>query len=210
MSDALNKQQALWTGAFGDEYAARNAVDPDAHARLVEVWRTMLAKVATGGLSRVVEVGANIGRNLRALAEVTTAELTAVEPNAAARARLVADGVVAPERAVEAFASALPFEDGFADLVFTSGVLIHVAPEDLEACCREIVRVSRRYVLCVEYFSDSPREIPYRGHTGALFLRDFGEAYLAVAPELKVVDYGFLWRRTTGQDNPTWWLFEKP
>ena len=54
-----------------------------------------------------------------------------------------------------------------------------------------------------------PETIPYRGHTEALFKRDFGSFWLDCFPDLRVLDYGFFWKRLTGLDNLTWWLFEK-
>ena len=70
-------------------------------------------------------------------------------------------------------------------------------------------RVARRYIVCVEYFSDQPETIPYRGHSEVLFKRDFGSLWLDCFPDLRVLDYGFFWKRLTGLDNLTWWLFEK-
>ena len=42
-----------------------------------------------------------------------------------------------------------------------------------------------------------------------LFKNDFGSLYLDSFPDLKLVDYGFFWRRTTVMDDITWWLFRK-
>ena len=73
----------------------------------------------------------------------------------------------------------------------------------------EIVRCSRRYVLCGEYFAEEPTEVPYRGQTGALFKRDYGASLPASCfPELALVDQGFL-GRDEGWDDVTWWLFER-
>src|SRR5690606_27319490 len=80
---------------------------------------------------------------------------------------------------------ALPYDDASIDLVFTSGVLIHVAPADLPAVMDETVRVARRYVWCNEYFAKQPEEIPYRGRAGLLFKRDFGRLYLERYPSLR-------------------------
>ena len=95
------------------------------------------------------------------------------------------------------------------EFVFTIGVLIHIAPDDLLASCREMFRVSSQYVACAEYFNPTPVEIDYRGHRGVLFKRDFGAFWLDNFPELELVDYGFLWKRATGLDDLTWWLFCK-
>ena len=70
-------------------------------------------------------------------------------------------------------------------------------------------RVSNRYIVCIEYFSDKPEEIEYRGQSGMLWKRDFGSFWMEQHPDLKLLDYGFFWRRATGLDNLTWWLWEK-
>jgi spore coat polysaccharide biosynthesis protein SpsF len=158
----------------------------------------------------ILEVGANIGINLRALTRLTDAQLFAVEPNARAREQLVVDKVVPGDRAFDAMATKLPLDDGAADLVFTSGVLIHVPPENLETAYGEMHRVAARYVLSLEYFSQAPVSIPYRGHEGLLFKRDFGGMWLDLFPALEPVANGFFWRRTTGLDDLNWWLFRKP
>ena len=157
----------------------------------------------------ILEVGANIGLNLRALATLTDAELYAVEPNAAARERLVADEVVPEQRVFDGTASAIPLADGAVDLAFTSTVLIHVAPSELARTRREIHRVSRRYILCNEYFAAKAEAIEYRRHPDLLFKCDFGSVWLDQFPGLRLIDYGFLWRRAAAMDSTTWWLFEK-
>ena len=157
----------------------------------------------------ILEVGANIGNNLRALRQLTPAEFFAVEPNAKARARLVDDAVVAQDKVLEGIASSIALPDAAVDLAFTSGVLIHIHPDDLLASCREIHRVARSYLVCIEYFSDRAEEIAYRGHTERLFKRDFGGFWLDHFSDLRSLDYGFAWKRVTGLDNLTWWLFEK-
>ncbi len=209
MEQGRNAALNAWQGAFGDEYTKRNAPLPDVLAARLRMWSRVLAPLAGAPPESILEVGANLGLNLRALRLLSQARLTAVEPNASARARLVEDGVLPPENVHDGVGSGLPFADGSHDLVFTSGVLIHVPPGDLAATCREIVRVARRYVLAVEYNSEQPVELPYRDREGLLFKRDFGQFYLETCQGLTVRDYGFFWRPVTGLDNLTWWLFEK-
>lgn len=203
------KQEGLWRGDFGDAYTDRNAVSDRHLASLTAHWARIL-RVTEGLPPRsILEVGANIGLNLRALRRLTSAEFFALEPNGVARKRLVDDQILPASNVLDGLASQLPFKDASVDLAFTSGVLIHIHPRDLTASCREIYRVSRRYIACIEYFSDKEEEIAYRGHTEALFKRDFGGFYLDNFPDLRLLDYGFAWKRTTGLDNLTWWLFEK-
>lgn len=104
----------------------------------------------------------------------------------------------------------LPLSDNAIDLVFTSGVLIHIHPDKLGKAADEIVRVAGKYVLCLEYFSNEPEERPYRGEEGLLFKRDFGSYYLDRFDCLECIDYGFVWKRANKLfDNVNWWLFKK-
>ena len=202
-------QESLWRGDFGDAYVDRNEIDHAAIAARLAAWAQMLRPLAGDPPTSLLEVGANVGRNLRALQRLTSATLYALEPNAKARERLVKDKIVDADKALDGIASQIPMADGSVDLAFTVGVLIHVHPDDLLASMKEIYRVSRKYIVCAEYFADKPMEVPYRGQTEALFKRDFGSYYLDNFPKLKVVDYGFFWNRTTSLDNTTWWVFEK-
>jgi pseudaminic acid biosynthesis-associated methylase len=202
-------QLQFWRGTFGDAYTERNSATAEQLRARVAMWARILR--ASTGISpaSILEVGANIGNNLRALTALTGAVLYAVEPNEEARRKLAADGVLPAENIRNGCATALDFADASIDLVFTSGVLIHVAPDDLLQSCREIHRVARHSIVCVEYFSNQPQEISYRGHSGVLFKRDFGSFWLDHFADLRLRDYGFFWKRATGLDNLTWWAFEK-
>jgi len=204
------RQLQLWKSTFGAEYAGRpgNSISAETLRRLMRDWGRMLSHAVTPRPASVLEVGCNIGRNLVALRGFI-GDIHAVEPNAEAvrlaRANPALEGVDIREG--DAFA--LPYADESIDLVFTSGVLIHVAPEDLARAVREIVRVARHYVLCIEYFSHEPQQVTYRGKEGYLFKRDFGKFYLEQYPGLRVIDYGFLWQPLDSSDDSNWWLFAK-
>lgn len=206
----MTKQLSAWTGAFGNEYITRNEVTREKVAGKALAFAEMLRPLAGATPRSILEVGANVGLNLRALREITDADLYALEPNATARQRLVTDGVTEPGRTFDGSARSIPLADGAVDLVFTSTVLIHVPPDDLKAACQEMYRVARRYILCNEYFAAKPETIDYRGHGDLLFKRDFGGFWMDEFPQLKLRDYGFLWRRVAAMDSTTWWLFEKP
>lgn len=204
------RQLDAWRGEFGRNYLARN--DDHSEADLVPraaALRTVLEACPAPPAS-ILEVGANIGRNLMALARLTDAALYGVEPFEPAYRRmatLMGDRLAG---AAVATGQALPFADGAIDLVFTSGVLIHVAPVELARMMEEVVRVARRFVWCNEYFAKRPEEVAYRGEEGLLFKRDFGRLYLERHPGLRPVAQGFLWSATSPFDDTTWWLFEKP
>ena len=209
MPNSKGKQEQLWRGGFGNAYTDRNTVADDKLRALTKHWARIMRATEGAPPQSILEVGANIGLNLRALRRLTGATFIALEPNAKARQHLVADGVVGAEWALDGLGNAIPLGPDAVDMAFTSGVLIHVHPDDLLATCMELHRVSSRYIACIEYFSDKSEEIYYRGETEALFKRDFGSFYLDTFPDLRVVDYGFTWKRVSGLDNLTWWLFEK-
>lgn len=208
-SSDQSSELKFWTGGFGNSYIDRNAAIAEHLRARVSLWAKILNGMAGAPPQSILEVGSNIGNNLRALRTLTGAELHALEPNRQARETLVQDGVVPADNVLEGMAAQIGLGDASVDLVFTSGVLIHIHPEDLLAACTEMHRVARRYIACIEYFSDKMETIPYRGHNDKLFKRDFGGFWLDNFPKLKVLDYGFAWKRLTGLDNLTWWLFEK-
>ena len=123
---------------------------------------------------------------------------------------MIEDGILAASDVRDGLALSINWPDAVADLVFTSGVLIHIHPDNLEASLREIYRCASRWIVTIEYFSDKQEMIPYRGHKDKLFKRDFGGYWLDMFSDLRVIAYGFVWKRVTGLDNLTWWLFEKP
>ena len=113
------------------------------------------------------------------------------------------------DRVLDGSADNIPLSDAAVDLVFTSGVLIHVPPDRLLAACKEMHRVADKYLLSAEYFSQTPEEKKYRGRAGLLFKRDFGAYWLENFSDLSLVDYGFFWKPATGIDDLTFWLFRK-
>ena len=195
---------------FGQAYIERNKPTRDTHFARVDMFSRILAH-CDHGPSSILEVGANVGNNIQVLNEISGARLYATEPNLEARCQLVQSGYLRSVDISGNPAGAMTdFADNSIDLVFTSGVLIHLNPEfDLKPAMQEILRVARRYVLAIEYFSDKPEMIIYRGEPDRLWKRDFGKLYLESFPTLMPVAQGFEWRETTGLDNLTWWLFRK-
>ena len=209
-SATATPQVGFWRGGFGDSYTNRNVASPEQLQARRALWADILAHTLPAPPKSILEVGANLGINLRALRALTSARFLALEPNDKARQQLVDDGVVDAADARAGTASAIDLPDGAADLAFTSGVLIHIHPDQLAPSIAEIHRCAARWIVAIEYFSDKPEMIPYRGHDDRLFKRDFGGLWLDTFPDLRVTGYGFAWKRVTGLDNLTWWLFEKP
>ena len=202
-----------WTGAFGEDYIARNRPTGDATSEAAAVFARILDQARIrDAVGSVLEVGASIGINLIGLRQAlgNDATLAAVEPNQDAVDALRANESLRVAEVMHADAYRIPAPDNSFDLVFTNGVLIHVPPDRLADAMREMTRVSRRFVLCSEYFSHAPAEIQYRGQQGLLWKRDFGRMYLDTCPDLRTRAYGFIWQTEFPHfDNLNWWVFEK-
>src|SRR5687768_1870516 len=141
--------EALWGGDFGNDYVERNIA---AAAPRAPFWNELLDGIQ---VSRALEVGCNVGANLTWLAKRLPEDgVFGIDINRKALAHLRT--VVPNVNALYSPARTLPFRDAFFDLTFTMGVLIHQPPDTLPLVMSEIVRCSRRYVLCGEYFSDEP------------------------------------------------------
>lgn len=191
----MNEQEQFWAGEFGDAYTQRNRVDWRAR---VPFWREMIDRT---GARSVYEVGCGAGWNLSAIkraypdvnvqgCDINT--LAIEQADAALNAILDRKLLEYPIRA---------------ELVFTAGVLIHVAPENLGRFMERIANHSSDYVLAVEYDSESGNEEPvvYRGHKDRLWRRDYGRFYSEMGLE-------FCAKGGAGKefDDCTWWLFRHP
>lgn len=199
-------QEEFWRGSFGTEYASRNDSQELVAANLALFSRALSA---AGRPSTILELGANVGMNLVALSQLfPSAALHAVEINAAACDRLRT--FLAPDSVTEG--SILdPFPPAAFDLVLVKGVLIHIAPDDLHIAYRRAVDSTARYLLICEYYNPTPVEVPYRGSRDRLFKRDFCGEILDLYPELRLRDYGFVYRRDPSfpLDDITWFLLER-
>ncbi len=198
--EALRLEQ-LWAGEFGNAYIERNRRAGEVRG---DFWHGLLADFPA---ARVLEVGCNLGGNLRWVAEnIPPRETYGVDINENALAELRRE--VLGVNACYSPARALPFRDRWFDLVFTMGVLIHQPESTLPLVMSEIVRCSRRWILCGEYYAPQTTGITYRQQQDALFKRDYGRIYAELFPHLRLVKQGFL-GRDQGWDDVTWWLFEQ-
>lgn len=199
------EQETFWAGAFGEEYIGRND-DAQIVAGNLNLFSKIL--VRTQRVQSVIELGANVGMNLHAIAKLLPgAEISAVEINAKAV------DVLRQNPAYKIYhASILDFVPDYPrDLVFTKGVLIHIHPDQLTLVYERMIQLSRKYIMIAEYYNPTPVTIPYRGHNDRLFKRDFAGEMMDRFKELRLVDYGFSYRRDPNfpQDDITWFLMEK-
>jgi pseudaminic acid biosynthesis-associated methylase len=192
----------LWSGEFGEAYIARNRVLDERRAAF---WSGLLERHP---IASVLEVGCGQGGNLVPISRLLEPPAVwGVDVNETALA--VARGHAPGIHTVQGAARQLPVPDGFVDLAFTVGVLIHQPDASLPDVLAEIVRASRRFVLWAEYHAPQSEEVPYHGVAGSLFRRDYGAIYREQFPEFIVREEGYL-APEDGFDRLTWQLLEKP
>lgn len=205
-SDFVTPQEEFWAGSFGTDYIDRNR-SQQLLASNLRFFSDALRRA--GRIESCVELGANIGMNLKAL-KLLYPELQAkgVEINSDAVTQLAA--LIGTDNAVHS--SIFDWRPaGSVELAFTKGVLIHLNPERLPDAYDRLYEASSRLVLIGEYYNPSPVAISYRGHSDRLFKRDFAGEIMDRHPDLTLVDYGFSYRRDPvfPQDDISWFLMEK-
>lgn len=200
------EQEDFWAGDFGNEYIKRNQGEALLASNL-NFFTKALAQVDK--INSCIEFGANIGMNLKALKLLQPSlKIEGVEINETAAQQLRA--IIGIDNVYNQ--SILDFEPtGKVDLSLIKGVLIHINPDMLPIVYEKLYHASSRYVLIAEYYNPSPVTINYRGHTDRLFKRDFAGEMLDTYSDLKLVDYGFVYRRDVKfpLDDITWFLLEK-
>lgn len=205
MSGYKTDQEAFWAGDFGTQYIERNQGDQLLASNL-NFFTKALAQARD--LGSVVEFGANIGMNLKAL-KLLYPGLTCrgIEINADAAEQL--GTLIGPENVTHG--SILEASPNPHDLALIKGVLIHLNPNVLPQVYDTLVAAAGRYLMVAEYYNPSPVAIPYRGHSDRLFKRDFAGEIMDRHPRMRLVDYGFSYRRDPvfPQDDITWFLMEK-
>lgn len=197
-------QEEFWAGEFGDTYISRNGGEnllSSNTALFAEIFSS-LDKVP----SSVLELGANIGMNIKALQRLLpSAQFTGVEINKQAAEILSETGCEVIQSSIMNAETTKTF-----DLVFSKGVLIHIKPDQLVSTYKKMYDWSNRFVLIVEYYSPTPVSIPYRGNSDRLFKRDFAGEFLDLFPDVVLRDYGFAYHRGLyPQDDSNWFLLEK-
>jgi spore coat polysaccharide biosynthesis protein SpsF len=200
------EQEAFWAGEFGTEYIGRNE-GPELLASNLSFFSRALA--SAGRVGSCVEFGANVGMNLRALQLLYPGiELSGIEINPLAAETLGRH--IGPGRVFQGSILDYPATTQH-DLALVKGVLIHIDPEQLPVVYRKLRDSTRRLLLVAEYYNPVPVAIRYRGHDDRLFKRDFAGEMLDLFPDLRLIDYGFAYRRDPAfpQDDITWFLMER-
>lgn len=199
----MSSQAEAWAGEFGDEYTRRNRVGWRGR---IPFWREILNLTSARS---VYEFGCNAGWNLSAIKAASRHPSDRADDY---RWDVETYGEDINESALIQAASAgldaYPADDLLqpalmVDLSFTAGVLIHIAPQDLEATMQKVISFSADWVLAVEYADTEEVEVEYRGQKNMLWRRDYGRLYQDLGLELQLV------APAGGFDNCTAWLLRK-
>jgi pseudaminic acid biosynthesis-associated methylase len=199
-------QEEFWAGEFGNQYIGRNE-SQELLASNLHFFSKALGQA--GKISSCLEFGANIGMNLKALKLLyPNIDLHGIEINPIAANEL--EVLIGSQNVFEGSIFDYPVKQKV-ELSLIKGVLIHINPEKLVDVYSKLYEATTKYILVCEYYNPSPVSILYRGHSDRLFKRDFAGEILDMYPDLKLVDYGFSYKRDLAfpQDDITWFLLEK-
>lgn len=190
----MNTEQ-FWAGEFGDKYTERNEITPESR---MGFWRSTMEFLKPRA---VLEIGCNAGHNLLAIRDLAPAAyLHGVEINDVARHRASEAGLSVSNCPAQEVGKRFRSYD----LVFTAGLLIHIAPADLNAVVQAMIEASEQYVMAIEYAACEEIEIEYRGEQGQLWKRPYGEIFEQAG--LRVIDWG---DAGPGFDRCTYWICDK-
>ena len=204
-SRKITNQEKFWEGKFGDKYIERNN-----HKEFLSSKIALFSKILneTLDVKTVVEYGPNIGFNIRAIQKLLpNTKFTSVEINKKACENLskIKNNHV-ENCSILDFKSKKTF-----DLSLVMTVLIHINPKKLNQVYETLYKNTKKYICIVEYYNPTPVEVVYRGHKGKLFKRDFAGEILDKYNKLKLINYGFVYKRDKNfpYDDINWFLLEK-
>jgi len=195
-----NNQLKEWKNEFGKTYTDRNNMTVEEMNSLYkinyDITRTELNNEFLKDFDkriRILEVGSNVGNQLLCLQNMGFINLYGLEPQLYAVE--LSKKNTKSINIIEGNAFEIPFKDNYFDLVFTSGVLIHINPENINNALDEIYRCSNSYIWGFEYFIPVGYEmVQYRGKEELLWKTDFSKLFLDRFPDLcmikkKIVKY---------------------
>ena len=188
----ISKQITKWKDKFGKEYTNRNSLTLDELERMYEnnygLSRTELNKIFIGKFNhsiKILEVGSNIGNQLLLLQKMGFKNLYGIEINdyAVELSKQRTNNI----NIIQGSAFDSPFKNKYFDLVFTSGLLIHIAPHDINLVLNEIYRCAKEYIWGFEYYEEKYTEIIYRGKKDLLWKANFPQLYLNLFKNIKLI-----------------------
>ena len=201
-------QETFWEGKFGNEYISRNQ-STDIDSANLQLFTEIFSKLLFKPKS-LIELGANIGNNLKAIKTICpSCKTIGVEINSTAAEILEKSNFC--DITINETLFDIDSSQFISDISMTKGVLIHINPKLLDKAFEILYKSSKKYILLIEYFNPTPVEVVYRGHKDKLFKRDFAKDLMKRYDDLNLIDYGFKYNgdKLFPQDDLTWFLLSK-
>jgi pseudaminic acid biosynthesis-associated methylase len=181
----MRQTEEAWVGKFGDEYTLRNkSSDSNVPHRI------FLSNIPND--STVLEIGCNVGNQLKILNDMGFHNLSGIDVNK--KAIEIGKKTYSYIHFYNGSLFELPFDSNSFDLVFTSGTLIHVNPEDLKDALSEIYRCSKKFIYGYEYYLPFCKGYDYREEGILVWRNDFLKLFLKQFPDLTVIKKKFIMR----------------
>jgi len=189
--DANFKQREFWMGKFGDDYSERNLDIDQVNAYYKNKTGfsqdEILEKFFSGidKSSEIIEIACNIGIKLSILKRLGFNNLYGLEINKRAYE-------LAKKKNPDITFIHSSFEDYDPkgkqfDVVYTSGVLIHMNPSVVTQIIHKMVSFSKRYIFGFENYADDLTEVNYRGHSNQLWKQNYPQLFRNLYPSLKTI-----------------------
>jgi len=167
-------REMSWAGEFGDKYIDRN--QELSNFQYGDTDRLTITKSFFDKIPRdasILEIGCNIGSIIRILESMGFTDVTGIDIN---------------EKAIKIISKAHPqykfihtsienYEPHRTfDMVYTSGVLIHMTPEQLPRVVEKMERLSRKWIFGFEYYAEG-REFKIMGYAVPCYQGDFASLF---------------------------------
>ena len=182
----MKKQNEKWSGKFGEMFTDRNLFDRvnDDYLKKYGKTRVDINNEIIGNLDRdirILEVGCGIGNQLMYLYGAGFKNLYGIDLSKYAVDSSYNFNII------QGNVLDIPFKDDFFDMVFTSGLLIHINPSDIVFSMSEIYRCTKKYIWGLEYYSDELTCLTYRNEKDLMWKTNYAHLYLDVFPDLQLV-----------------------
>lgn len=199
----LSKQEGVWDSSFGANYTDRNELGLQTFDEIYReefgITRSEMNKLFLEHLNlkdeRILEVGCNVGEKLQFLQNDGYNNLYGIDIQwyAIEKAKENRKGI----NLVQGSAFDMPFKNNYFELVYTSVMLIHISPDDINKVLDEVYRCSDKYIWGFEYYSPQYEEIHYRGNNDLCWKADYAQLYLDRFDDLEMVKKEFYTYKST-------------
>lgn len=144
ISKKSKDMQDFFLGKNGDEYTQRNETSNLERKSVADI---IYNTVKMHKIKSVCELGCNVGHNLSRLGDLTLTCGVDINDSALEKGKEKYPFV----NFIKGSIYDIPLYDNSFELVFTRGVLIHVAPNDRLKVLDEMKRISSRFIINIEY-----------------------------------------------------------